>query len=148
MDETGSLWLIDFAETRYSHILRDIVKLEAVLKGEMTQLNSRADLAELVRMDLPFLSVSGLSEIPELTESVSSPAIAKAFHCVQKLREHADRVTNHEGTAAEYCLALLPFTLNLLSYSTVSEYQREYGWIASSLICRRLMETEKGENRN
>jgi hypothetical protein len=28
----------------------------------------------------------------------------------------------------------------MLSYISVNEYQKEYGWIASSLICRSLKE--------
>jgi hypothetical protein len=35
MDEEKNMWLIDFAMTGHSHILRDIAKLECVLKFEM-----------------------------------------------------------------------------------------------------------------
>jgi anti-anti-sigma factor len=143
MDETNNLWLIDFAETRYSHILRDIVKLEAVLKGEMVKNTSRKTLEELVTLDVPFLSARALSEIPDLPEIIEDPVLEKAFRVVRKLREYADMVTPHDDDISQYYLALLPFTLNLLSYSSVNEYEKEYGWIASSLICRRLMEYGK-----
>jgi anti-anti-sigma factor len=140
MDETTNLWLIDFAETRYSHILRDIVKLEAVIKGEMVPLDSRDTLADLVRMDVPFLSARALSEIPELQDTRGNPELEKAFRVVQSLRQQADRITPGDDDIAQYYLGLLPYTLNLLSYSSVNAYQKEYGWIASSLICQRLME--------
>nr|WP_321353057.1 anti-sigma factor antagonist [uncultured Methanoregula sp.] len=140
MDETGNLWLIDFAETRYSHILRDIVKLEAVLKGEMIRTGSQKTLADLVGLDLPFLSAKTLSDIPELPCTIGDPALEKAFRVVRRLREYANIITPHDDDISQYYIALLPFTLNLLSYSSVNEYEKEYGWIASSLICRRLME--------
>jgi hypothetical protein len=140
----GSLvWLIDFAETRYSHILRDIVKLEAVIKGEMVPLTSRETLADLVRMDVPFLSAQSLAEIPELLDTRENPALEKAFQVVRGLRQQADRITPDDDDIAQYYLGLLPYTLNLLSYSSVNEYQKEYGWIAASLICQQLMEPGK-----
>lgn len=147
MDETNNLWLIDFAETRYSHILQDIVKLEAVIKGELVKIDSPKTLAELVSLDVPFLSAQTLSDIPDLPDFIENPALKKAFHCVRKLRQYADDVTPGDEDISQYYLALLPFTLNLLSYSSVNEYEKEYGWIASSLICRHLMEQGMGLDR-
>jgi anti-anti-sigma factor len=143
MDENMNLWLIDFAETRYSHILRDIVKLEAVIKGEMVKIDSREMLEELVRAEVPFLAARALSEIPKLPGSINDPALVKAFRCVQRLRQYAGEVTPGDDDISQYYLALLPFTLSLLSYISVNEYEKEYGWIASSLICRQLMELGK-----
>ncbi|MDD1682821.1 MAG: anti-sigma factor antagonist [Methanoregula sp.] len=140
LDGEKNLWLIDFSETRYSHILRDIVKLEAVIKGEMVPVGSREALAELVRTDVPFLSARALSEIPKVPATVSDPALEKAFRCVRRLREHAGQIAPGDDDITQYYLGLLPFTLNLLSYWSVNEYQKEYGWIASSLICRRLLD--------
>lgn len=142
MDETGNQWLIDFAETRYSHILQDIVKLEAVIKGEMVPIGSRKALEHLVRLDIPFLSARSLSDIPCLPDTLPDPAMEKAFRCVRNLREHASRITPGDDDITQYYIALLPFTLSLVSYSSVNDYEREYGWIASSLICRRLMDRE------
>jgi anti-anti-sigma factor len=139
MDETNNLWLIDFAETRYSHILRDIVKLEAVIKGEMVPLTSRETLEELVRRDIPFLTAKSLSDIPDPAEISKNPAMEKAFRVAGKLRSEASRITLTDDDITQYYIGLLPFTLNLLSYSSVNEYQKEYGWIAASLICRQLL---------
>jgi hypothetical protein len=139
MDETGNLWLIDFSDTRYSHILRDIVKLEAVITGEMVPLASREMLARLVRADLPFLSQRSLSSVPLLADSPGDPALEKAFLCIRKLREYADRITPGDDDITQYYLGLLPYTLNLLSYTSTNGYQKEFGWIAASLICRQLM---------
>ena len=143
MDETKNMWLIDFADTRYSHILRDIIKLEAVIKGEMVPVNSRRTLEDLSKMDKVFLSARSLSDIPPLPETIDDPAMKKAFLVVQELRRHANRITLEDDDITQYYLGLLPYTLNLLSYVSVNEYQKEYGWIASSLICQRLMEMGK-----
>ncbi len=140
MDETLNMWLIDFADTKYSHILRDIIKLEAVLKGEMVPVNSRDSLRDLALLDARFLTARSLSDIPALPETIGDPSLEKAFRVVRNLRMHADRITPGDDDITQYYLGLLPYTLNLLSYISVNEYQKEYGWIAASLICRRLME--------
>lgn len=140
MDETGNLWLIDFAETRYSHILRDIVKLEAVLAGEMVPVESREALEELVRLYLPFLSGESPGEIADLPAEFPDPAAEKAFRVIRALREHADDVTLHDEDISHYYLGLLQYTLNMLSYVSVNEYQKEFAWIVSSVLCRRLVE--------
>lgn len=138
MDETKNLWLIDFSDTRYSHILRDIVKLEAVLTGEMGKINSRDRLRQLVELEVPFLSVRSLAEIPPLPPSIRDPDLEKAFRCVHNLRKQACLVTCGDDDITQYYLGLLPFTLNMLSYTSVNEHEKEFGWIAASLICRQL----------
>jgi len=140
MDETRNMWLIDFADTKYSHILRDIIKLEAVLKGEMVPVNSPESLRNLALLDARFLTARSLSDIPDLPDHVDDPSLEKAFRVVRNLRMHADRITPGDDDITQYYLGLLPYTLNLLSYISVNDYQKEYGWIASSLICKRLME--------
>ncbi|NMB77952.1 MAG: anti-anti-sigma factor, partial [Methanomicrobiales archaeon] len=139
MDEKMNMWLIDFADTKYSHILRDIIKLEAVMKGEMVPVSSRQTLEELALLDARFLAVRSLTEIPDLPGSIGDPAMDKAFRVVLNLRRHANRITVDDHDITQYYLGLLPYTLNLLSYVSVNDYQKEYGWIASSLICRQLM---------
>ncbi len=140
MDETNNLWLIDFAETRYSHCLRDIVKLEAVIKGEQVPIRTRETLKELVLLDARFLAPRSFSCIPEIPDGIIDPALDKAFRCVQQLRRYADLVTLLDDDISQYYIGLLPFTLNLLSYSSVNDRAKEYGWISSSMICKRLME--------
>ena len=110
MDETKNLWLIDFADTKYSHILRDIIKLEAVIKGEMVPVHSRDTLEELARADALFLAASVLSDIPHLPAAFSDPAMEKAFRVVQELRRHADRITLEDEDITQYYLGLLPYT--------------------------------------
>ncbi|MCX6688474.1 MAG: hypothetical protein NTZ39_02075, partial [Methanoregula sp.] len=140
MDETNNLWLIDFAETRHSHILRDIVKMEAVIKGEMTPILSRQALLELVKLDVRFLSSRSFCEIPDLPHDIQDPTFDKAFRCVQQLRRYADLVTLLDDDISQYYIGLLPYTLNMLSYTSVNDLAKEYGWISASLICKRLME--------
>jgi len=140
MDETNNLWLIDFAETRYSHCLRDIVKLEAVIKGEQVPIRTRETLRDLVLLDARFLASRSFSSIPEIPDGITDPALDKAFRCVQQLRRYADLVTLLDDDISQYYIGLLPFTLNLLSYSSVNDLAKEYGWISASMICKRLME--------
>jgi anti-anti-sigma factor len=145
MDEEKNLWLIDFAETRYSHILRDIVKLEAVLKGEMSTIRSDEMLRELVLLDRRFLGAGSLSEIPSLPPVVDDPELEKAFRCVQRLRKYADLVTLLDDDFHQYLIGLLPYTLSMISYASVNHYTRKFAWCSASLCCERLMEKEPND---
>lgn len=54
-DEPGNHRLIDSAKTRNQHILQDIVKREAVLRGGMGKTGSRETPRDLIRRDVPFI---------------------------------------------------------------------------------------------
>ena len=106
----------------------------------MVPVNSPESLRNLALLDARFLTARSLSDIPDLPDHVDDPSLEKAFRVVRNLRMHADRITPGDDDITQYYLGLLPYTLNLLSYISVNDYQKEYGWIASSLICKRLME--------
>ena len=138
MDEGKNLWLIDFAMTGYSHILRDIAKLEAVLKMEMVPVPTEDRLFSLLELEKIFLSPRGLGEIPEVPEGTWDPEVMKAFQVVSRLRRYADSITLLDDDIRQYWLALLYYTLAVPAFVSVNDLMREYAWISSSLLCNAL----------
>lgn len=138
MDDDRNLWLIDFAMTGHSHILRDVAKLESVLKLEMVPIESEDRLCELVALERIFLTPKKLGEIPSLPEGIADPDVAKAFKVVQQLRRYADTITLLDEDILQYYLALLYYTLCVPAFTSVNDYMREYAWISSSLLCEAL----------
>ncbi|MBN1762808.1 MAG: anti-sigma factor antagonist [Methanomicrobia archaeon] len=141
MDEEANMWLIDFSETEHAHILRDIAKLEAVLKFESFAITSEEQLRALVELEQRFLDTKSLSEIPQLPYSVSieDPNVRKAFRCVQRLREYANVVTLLDEEISQYWFSLLWYTLIVLAFGSVDEYGKRYAWISSALLCQKLL---------
>lgn len=138
MDEEKNLWLIDFAMTGHSHILRDIAKLESVLKFEMVPISSEERLLGLVKLERVFLRPERLGEIPEVPEWIGDPDTVKAFRVVQQLRRYSDTITLLDEDIRQYYLALLYYTLCVPAFVSVNDHMREYAWISSSLLCDAL----------
>jgi anti-anti-sigma factor len=139
MDEEKNMWLIDFAMTGHSHILRDIAKLESVLKMEMIPVSSVDRLLRLLQLEKIILGQERLGEIPKIPEGIDDPDIIKAFSVVRQLRRYADTITMLDDDIRQYNLALLYYTLCVPAYASVNDFAREYAWISSSLLCRTLL---------
>ena len=139
MDEEKNMWLIDFSETGHGHILKDIAKLEAVMKFETFVLESEAQVREVVALEQLFLNVSALGEIPQLPDTIENPEVRKAFRCVQRLREYANVITLLDEDLTQYYFSLLWYTLIVLAYGSVNEYAKQYAWISASLLCQKLL---------
>ncbi|OPX69833.1 MAG: STAS domain protein [Methanoregulaceae archaeon PtaB.Bin108] len=138
MDEEKNMWLIDFAMTGHSHILRDIAKLECVLKFEMIPILSEDRLAKLASLEQVFLKPDRFGEIPIIPGYITDSDIQKAFSVIQQLRRYADTITLLDEDIRQYYLALLYYTLCVPAYVSVNEYMKEYAWISSSLLCNTL----------
>jgi anti-anti-sigma factor len=139
MDEEANMWLIDFSETKHAHILRDIAKLEAVLKFESLELDSEEQLRALVKLEQQFLEVTSLRDIPQHPDTIRDPNVRKAFQCVQRLREYANVVTLLDEEISQYWFSLLWYTLIVLAFGSVNDYGKRYAWISSALLCQKLV---------
>lgn len=145
LDQDGNMWLIDFSDTRVSHNLRDIAKMETVIRTEMISYTSDDEVKQMAGWDLCFLDIKGLSDIPPLPGSDLPEDREKAFRVIRKLRYYADHVTVLDDNGDQYLLALLWYTLPALWYRSVGEYGKKFAWITASRICERLRKHQHGQ---
>lgn len=138
MDDERNLWLIDFAMTGYSHILRDIAKLESVLKFEMIPIESDERLSRLLALEKVFLASRHMGDVPDIPGGGHDPDVLKAYSVVKNLRKYADTITLLDDDIRQYWLALLNYTLCVPAYVSVNDRMREFSWISSSLLCNAL----------
>ena len=146
MDENLNVWLIDFAFTRYGHILRDIAKMETAFKLECVDIGSKEKLEFVIGLEKEFLNAEKLSDIPQIPPEYKnknvisdSDDVLKAFQCIQKLREYGNMITLLDEDISQYLLGLLSYTLSAVSFVSLNDYEKEYAWISSSLICQKLI---------
>lgn len=146
MDDNLNMWLIDFAFTRYSHILRDIAKMETAFKLECVHIDSVEKLEYVMEVEREFLNLENLSDIPGIPEKYKNSQVKfqnddvlKAFECVHKMREYGNMITLLDEDISQYLLALLSYTLSAVSFVSLNDYEKEYAWISSSLICQKLI---------
>jgi anti-anti-sigma factor len=141
LDQEGHMWLIDFSDTRITHNLRDIAKVETVIRTEMMVVSSDDDVSTMAGLDQRFITFHDLSEIPGMPDMDLPGDREKAFRILRKLRYYADRVTILDTNPEPYLLALLWYTLPVLWYRSVGEYGKKYAWITAARICERLQNT-------
>ena len=138
LDQEGHMWLIDFSDTRVTHNLRDIAKMETVIRTEMMTFSSDDDVCRMAGWDQHFIAFKGLGDIPVLPGRDLPMDTEKAFRVLRKLRYYADLVTVLDENPEQYLLALLWYTIPVLWYGSVDEYGKKYAWITAARICKRL----------
>jgi hypothetical protein len=143
LDQEGHMWLIDFSDTRITHNLRDIAKMETVIRTEMMTFSSDEDVCRIAAWDQRFFTFKGLGDIPEMPGPDLTPEAEKAFLVLRKLRYYADLVTILDENPDQYLLALLWYTIPVLWYGSVGEYGKKYAWITAARICERLTNTPR-----
>ena len=146
MDDDLNMWLIDFASTRYSHILRDVAKLETAFKLECVDIDSEEKLKYILELEGQFIDAENLSDIPQIpiqsTDiklNFDNSDVIKAFQCVRRVREYGNMITLLDEDISQYILGLLSYTLSAVSFISLNDYEKEYAWISSSLICKKLI---------
>ena len=146
LDDDLNMWLIDFAATRYSHILRDVAKLETAFKLECVEVDSLEKLKYILELEEQFIDAENLSDIPQIpiqsTEiqlDFDNSDVIKAFQCIRRVREYGNMITLLDEDISQYLLGLLSYTLSAISFVSLNDYQKEYAWISSSLICQKLI---------
>ncbi len=146
MDDDLNMWLIDFASTRYSHILRDVAKLEAAFKLECVNTDSEEKLKYILELEKQFIDAENLSDIPQIpiqsTDiklNFDNSDVIKAFQCIRRVREYGNMITLLDEDISQYLLGLLSYTLSAVSFISLNDYEKEYAWISSSLICQKLI---------
>jgi anti-anti-sigma factor len=138
LDQDGQMWLIDFSDTKISHNLRDIAKMETVIRTEMVFFSSREDVCRMADCDQSIITFDNLEDLPGIDDRDLPDDMKKAFRIIRKLRYYADLVTILDKDPDQYLMALLWYTLPVLWYRSVGEHGKVYAWITASRICEHL----------
>jgi anti-anti-sigma factor len=138
LDQEGHMWLIDFSDARTTHNLRDIAKMETVIRTEMMMFSSDEDVCRMAGWDQRFITFKGLGDIPVMPGRDLPPDTEKAFRVLRKLRYYADLVTILDENPEQYLLVLLWYTIPVLWYRSVGEHGKKFAWITADRICERL----------
>jgi ActR/RegA family two-component response regulator len=132
--EDGRCWLIDFYRTGWGHILRDVAELETVIKFNLTEVESLDDYQRLE------------ARLVEQTR-LNRPVVVSSRHPCHKplavigyLRSLADNFAGSNNTMAEYNLALMLTTLNLLRLEFMQDRHRAV-LLSAAMLCERLGHT-------
>jgi Ternary complex associated domain 9 len=99
---SGTIYVIDFSETRPRNIVSDFARLEPILKFEMVPIENATDLWQMLQFEQGLLSSNALDDLPPMTYPGTSAAVDKAFAVITLLRRLADTATIFETDTVPY----------------------------------------------
>ncbi len=140
LDERENIYIIDFSETRPRNVVSDFARLEAILKIEMTRLESEQDLEAILKFELGLAETPSLESLPKFTYSGSDGRVEKAYKIISLLRKFANLVTIFETDLVPYILALLEWTYPVVSYQTASLLQKRFAAYSCGIYVKRILE--------
>ncbi len=141
IDDAGHLWLVDFEKAGRSHILRDVVTLDAIVRFQLLAADE-ATLQERLAMERALCRNRHFRQVGQLTTrfQTTNRMLAKAYETVIALRQIAwwlvDQKPNDD--MCEYYAGLLFNALNTLQFSTLAPVQREHALLSASLAAEVL----------
>jgi Ternary complex associated domain 9 len=133
---------MDFSETRPRNIVSDLARLEPIVKFEMVPLADDTALRQMLEFETGLVSSTTLHEIPPFTYTGSDPSVQKAYEVIRLLRRHADTVAIFETDIVPYWLALLEWTLPVVMYVQMSDWQKKYAAYSAALLCDAILKRE------
>lgn len=140
LDEWENIYIIDFSETRPRNVVSDFARLEAILKIEMTRLESEQDLEALLQFEAGLAETPSLEALPKFTYTGSDSKVEKAYKIISLLRRFANTVTIFETDIIPYILALLEWTYPVVSYQTASLLQKRFAAYSCGIYVKKILE--------
>ena len=135
IDEDRHTWLIDFYRTGKSHILRDCIELESVVKFSLLVGERLIDRFELERS---LLRMDRFSQLGSLHYDAPDEEYAKSFAAVKKLRQLAGDLIYPHDDFREYGVGLFYYCLNMQRFYSLPKVNRLHALMAAGMLCDKL----------
>lgn len=139
LDEIENVYIIDFSETGPGNAVADFARLEPILKIEMSRISSENDLIQLIDFEKGLLEPDSMDQLPSYRYQGDDPNVRKAYEVICRLRHYADVVTLFEKDIEPYLLAVLQWTLPVVSYKGVEKLRKRYSACSAALICEKIL---------
>ncbi|MDD5508569.1 MAG: anti-sigma factor antagonist [Bacteroidales bacterium] len=139
LDEIENVYIIDFSETGIGNAVADFARLEPILKIEMSRISSENDLSQLIGFEQGLLEPDSMEMVPSFRYQGNDPNVYKAYRVICRLRHYADVVTLFEKDLEPYLLAVLEWTLPVVSYKGVDKLRKRYSACSAALICEKIL---------
>jgi anti-anti-sigma factor len=144
VDENDNLFVIDFSEAKARNIVADFARLEPIVTFELTRVEDEQSLRPMTEFLAGLMSVRSLQKTPRFAYAGNDPMVEKAYHTVCRLRSYADSATNFENDLRPYLLALLQWTLPVVSYLQFPILRKRLALYSAALIVERLSQLDNG----
>lgn len=136
VDHEQHFWLIDFARSCTSHILRDFAELESDIKfhGLPTQ-----SLSDFVAFEAALTAPKQWSEEP--TAILLPTPLQQAFDLIAAVRRIACELLGLQGNMHEYYQALFWHTINMVRLKTISTERKQQALLSAAFLAEHLQDS-------
>ncbi len=141
IDDKSDAWLIDFRHTNYGHSLKDLAKLDTVIRYQLLESN-KASLEERLLLENALNKPELYSEIEQLPFllDTDNPHIIKAYKTCRTIRLQARIIYASKmiDSMHDYYIALTYFSLNFLRYFDRTKTQHTHALLSASLLVEKI----------
>lgn len=135
IDPNRHTWLIDFYWTGRGHVLRDCVRLEAVVKFDLLD---EGGLKERLDLEKALAQVSRFKDIDGIKYNPPNESYEKAFGVCQKVRLVAKELMYPSDDFSEYEVGLLYMSLNAQRFYDLPKISRLHALLSAGILCEKL----------
>lgn len=139
LDDRRRLHVIGFHATRRGNVVSDMARLEPILLLENARLANESESDALARFMETWYAAPTYAAAPPFGYSGSDPRIAKAYQVMRRLRGYADTVTLFETDMQPYLLAVLQWTLPVVTFEHWELERKRLAAIMAGVICEQLL---------
>ncbi len=145
IDGQDNVWLIDFFHTGYSHVLKDLIKLENDLLYIFTEITTPAELEDALHLTDILLSIHDLGHpLPEVgATNLTTPVIRRAYQTVRFLRRFYPSLIKLDRNPLQALIGQLRYAAHTMSFDESNSYQKEWALYASGHLSQRISQTIK-----
>jgi len=140
LDDENHAWLIDFRNTTPGHSLRDLAKLDSVVRFQLLE-EDHASLDERLRLEDTLnqaVTYQDINNLPE-TMDTDNENLQKAYCICRKLRVLAlDQNRRPQEKMNDYYIALVYYALNFIRYFNRPKIQREHALLSAGLLVEKI----------
>ncbi|MCX7017625.1 MAG: anti-sigma factor antagonist [Candidatus Sumerlaeota bacterium] len=142
LDERENIYVIDFSETRPRNVVSDFARLEPIFILETARVDNGDDVRNLLEFVEGLSRAESLAAPAPFTYKGSDPMVGKAYHMICRLRRYAKTVTLFETSMLPYWLAVLEWTLPVVSYISVNTAVKRLALYVSAILWRNVLAEE------
>lgn len=147
IDSNNNIFLIDFADVGWDHLLKDFCRLEVEIKYVLTKLSNEEDIQSVIDLDRKMLLNENDKPFSTLNDLLTHPIPAshkfdRMLKCIEKLRLIADRamgmLDGSQDHPDQYYIGLLHYTLEALRYQQCSNLSKHFALHSVAMLCQAL----------
>ncbi|MDX2027792.1 MAG: dual specificity protein phosphatase family protein [Alphaproteobacteria bacterium] len=140
-DGNRNVWIIDFFQTHYGHILKDLIKLE----NDVLYIFTPVENEEQLRMAMTFtdclLAVKDLATLPSFpAEIMKDPHFGRAARAVRKLRQYYPNLLMGDVDTVQAMIGQLRYSAHTMSFDEPTIWQKRWALYTSSVLASYLKE--------